>query len=542
MIDKLMRVIVDDPSLLQRTPYVFHALQEVEDKILCHYFSLLYQESINITESTLDSVLTNSEIKRWFWTKSIAREEWKHPVEDADLMSKLSIQIKSPADREQALYNLLLIRFEEIMNTPKVDAMEKEGVLRFAKENANSILAREFHLLSQELIMKGFVYYKRVKYEAKDFVTLMERFVTSTSDMLAKVDDGASSLLQASTSMFKDVVVSSGAAFHWQLSLVDVGLPELDTGQVGVVLGAEKVGKTRFSLGEVAYPTIQEGNTVGYISGEMSNVDLLTMLTIKYIYKSTGRRLQFKIVRAVIACMHDANKLQLSVPEFIQLLKKEDILPEKGIDGAVKEIAQGMSFSEFIPLQKEFKNIIKELEEINNAYVEMISLYFNQLMNDPDMGRLLVLESSEYFDVDSFPTAIRALKKKNPKLKLVVIDHLGFMTSKTLDSDSKVQKEIMSTCKMLAKQLGIAFWVVNHLETKANEDIAKGKVTSVKGVRGHGSSAPEKFADMVLILWATPEDSLEGITRLHFKVSRWVENPGDYKMQTNLDILEYNII
>lgn len=511
---ELLAYLIKNPIDYTKFPSIDKILLN-EDYILYFYLVNGIKNGLTLTRETLELAL-NQNVHHWMNKRSILYKKTKSNMDKDYIQNKVSTNLVAEADYKEAFIAIVLNRFDYLSNLDLKIDFDSEYLMDLIRKMVESELGVE---LIEEVIdlMKKDKYYKGELYSSTTVLPYLRNRITDMDVQLsstAKFDD-YSSYIQ--NEFMKDTI-RYNRCFKWNLGK-NIHLPSVDLGHMVSLLGQEKVGKTKFSLGEMAYPTIVSGENVLLLSSEMSEVQLISILASKHIYNMEGFKVSVSQVESCIGTQQAFDTFGITLEDY-EKQKKEylDVMSGK------KEIDNYKNYvdEEDFKILYKMRDKIDEYARLSEAKREVITIYFNDIITNKKLGRSWVLTNEDnIFNIDNMVPTIHSLAKKY-NASLVIYDHAGYAYSQTNLSKTEVMTKVYQNAKVIARKKDhpVAFVVINHIETSSSEKLKSSGEKDNTVIRAFNTSEAKKSADIELVLYTTEELQREGAVNLKVLVSR----------------------
>lgn len=521
LISQLLAYLLKNPIDYTKFPSIEKILVN-EDYIIYFYLVNGIKNGLRLTRETLELAL-NQNVHHWMNKRSILYKKSNSNMDKDYIQSKVSTNLVAEIDYKDAFMAIVLNRFEYLDNLELKIDFDSEYLMDLIKRLVESELGVE---LIEEVIelMKKDKYYKGELYSSTTVLPYLRNRITEMDVQLsstAKFDD-YSSYIQ--NEFMKDTI-RYNKCFKWNIGK-NIHLPTVNLGHMVSLLGQEKVGKTKFSLGEMAYPTIVSGENVLLLSSEMSEVQLISILATKHIYNMEGFKVSVSQVESCIGTQQALETFGITLEDY-EKQKKEylDFMSGK-VD--IKDYKNYIRNDDFKILYK-MRDKIEEYSQLSEAKREIIMIYFNDIISNKKLGRSWVLTNEDnIFNIDNMVPTIHSLAKKY-NASLVIYDHAGYAYSQTNLSKTEVMTKVYQNAKVIARKKDhpVAFVVINHIETSSSEKLKSGSGKDNTVIRAFNTSEAKKSADIELVLYTTEELQREGAVNLKVLVSREEEAKKD---------------
>lgn len=494
LLDQVMVSLVHDNEI---TPvvYKYKDLFKNEDYVLIFYIFNMYSRNTTLDKHILESLITTNAPK-WLDKNSIIKKSNKDNLTKDYLQTRTQNVLLTQHDEENILIAIVLDRYDELMNSkPTLDKEQVEiGLESEFKSNVNDTIITDLtSLLSNNLKYNNKVYTKTEMFDyLKDKITDIDASMNTRPTNSYKED---------MENAYLDTLSNRIPCFKWNIGVDTV--PVIKKSYMVSVIGFSKVGKTRFVIGEMVYPTLLSGKNVLILSGEMAKTDINSFIIIKHLYMKTGIRLGLDNCNAVLG--------------ISALLKKNHLK----FDDIKNNIPDSL---------KEYTKVINKVRTIPNEVIESIIMTSNEVQGDGDFGiPYLLTKDDGIFNIKSFIRDIKSFISEH-KIDMVVIDHMGL-----IEPDYKLSKtETMTQAYQMAKQIAVdkvnptAVIAINHIDTTTEEKTLAGNNSNVgMTARAFNTNEAKKSADLELVLYRTEQSNREGQVILSVPYSRWESPPND---------------
>ena len=480
----MLEYIVRKTSLVETFDFLEETLDPI-DYIIYWNAKQAYKYKFNsLTRDYLELLLTRH-ASRWINPRSILKERLKGHTSKEYIQSKINKMLSNDAEYEGALTALVLDRFDEVMRLEateeeledKINEQKRIAEYRFAEgcimKLAEISIGKEVNIgkakFSRDSLPDAF------KYIANELET---NFTQSTG---YSYRNGIIERLADTVTNYDNII---------QLNIGKNICSPLKSGDLWSVIAEEKVGKTKFVLGEIVYNAIRNNKNVRVCSGEMSEAEVLSAVIVKHIYVTTKQKLDAQEVGAYIS--------------YTAAIESGSKIP---------------------------KNIVKRVSKITSEMKELIDTAFHQLIEGQGMGKLLVptMRDEKRIAKEGDDFCIKGGKERMIKLikrddiDIIVWDHMGFFHTPEPTSDKLMAEQAVRVCLDIAKnsEKPVGVVCINHTMTGVKYD-------NIKAIRSFGTSAAEKDAAVGLVLVQTPEDAADGLASIIVQVDRYTNTAGNF--------------
>lgn len=488
-----------------------------EDYIIYFYMKEMYSEGVVLNETTLEMNLKTN-MRTWVNKKSKLFKLNKLDIEAIKTRSETLI-ISDEVNLGKLLYKVTMERFREIKR--RADELAKtpialDTIKEYALSELGDILARDVVTVMREGKTIG-----RNLYTKKDMLEFVMLRSSELNSMVSIEEDDAT-YAQSKMNIFKKAAVARGHCFTWNLG-ENVYMPPVEKGMIISLMAPEKMGKTKFSVGEIAYNTIRSGNNVNICSGEMSEHIILSFLITKHIYAENGYKIDSLDIQNFLMIHSTIQELEIDISDYF----KEKEIRNRIMNGQeVFEEEHVLSDDNYLKLINMHEKVVA-YTKMDDLEKEVILAAFSDLIDSTKYGRVHVYGIDDgVFNVDTMQQVITSLNKKH-ETSLFIMDHAGFAYS----NKGLGKTEVMTRAYQIAKAIAeyednpVVSVVINHVDTVTNTAIKKGNEDAIAGARAHGTSEGNKSADLEIFIYQLPEDKREEIGRIRVTVSRHYKLP-----------------
>lgn len=492
-INQSMISVVHDNSLVPHL-YKYKSLYKNEDFVLIFYIREMYNRKTTLDRYTLETLITEN-APNWLKKNSIAKKEDPENLSKDYLQSRSVDTLLTSEDEENVLIDLVLSRYDDLLQMePILD--EKSLELALATEYKGSVNRDILNGISS--LMANPVRYKDKVYTKSEMVDYLRDKISDEDIALssATLDSYQSELDNA----YIEALESRSTCFQWNLGVDTV--PTIKKSYMVSVIGFSKVGKTRFVIGEMVYPTLLRGGNVLILSGEMAKTDINSFIVIKHLYIKTG--------------------IRLGLENCNYILGISSLLKQKGLTFSSimnNDIPKGMEM---------YKKIIDKVKVIPEEVIEAVILAASEVKGEKGFGiPYLLTKEDGIFNIKSFMKDTRSFIAEK-KIDMLVIDHMGLV-----EPDYRLSKtETMTQAYQMAKQIAVdkvhptAVIAINHIDTSTEEKALEGKDANIgMTARAFNTNEAKKSADLELVLYRTDASKREGQVMLSIPYSRWESSP-----------------
>lgn len=492
IIQQSMISVVHDNSLVPHL-YKYKSLYKNEDFVLIFYIREMYLRKTTLDRYTLETLI-NENAPNWLKKGSIAKREDPNNLSKDYLQSRSVDTLLTSEDEENVLIDLVLARYDELMQVkPILD--EKSLELSLSTEYKSSVNRDILDSISS--LMANPLKYNNKVYTKSEMVDYLRDKIADEDISLssATLDSYQSELENA----YIEALESRSPCFQWNIG-VDT-IPTIKKSYMVSVIGFSKVGKTRFVIGEMVYPTLLKGGNVLILSGEMAKTDINSFIVIKHLYIKTG--------------------IRLGLDNCNYILGMSYLLKQRGLtfESIKKEVPLGMEMH---------KKIIDKVRVIPEEVIEAVLLAASEVKGEKGFGiPYLLTKEDGIFNIKSFVKDTKSFIA-DKKIDMLVIDHMGLV-----EPDYKLSKtETMTQAYQMAKQIAVdknhptAVIAINHIDTTTEERALEGKSDNIgMTARAFNTNEAKKSADLELVLYRTDASKREGQVMLSVPYSRWESSP-----------------
>lgn len=487
MKEKILKFLCKNPKLYSNTLYLEDLLSQ-EDYVIYFYIKQFCKGDIEFTRDSLKIALNEQKLY-WINPKSKLSEKFDR-VHKEYIQSKTIEFLNDDNDFGNALVNLVLKRYDEIQNVEDISIEEYNSIISTERANIQielfqNILAKISPLITRQ---EESLVYNNVRYTASNILELVSKMavdkslaVSGIANYISKEEEHESQLRQVASGK-----TTADRVFTWNISGNQRLLPDAIPGDVIGIVAEEKVGKTRFTIGEAVYPALCLGKNVKIYSGEMEISELYAILAIKHMYSLYGVTLDFNIAKDII------------------------IISEKIKDKSVTDIE------------------IEKLNSYDREYIEYVLNGVNFFKYNKAVGRLKLVRagdvqnSNEFVMENVLTNNMAELQNTNPedRTDLVVFDHVNLFKSRIgMKLEDFIQDIVKLTKNVIHPLVSI---VINHMKTADASEKINNK-TTLKDLEeldfsSHGTSELQKSTTLYMNLIRLPE--LEKAGQIALKVAR----------------------
>lgn len=486
--DYVLRYIIDNPDKLSKVSYIKQLMTNF-DFVIYYYIEHFRNESAKLTRENLESALQSSSTD-WVDSKSIfIKKLGGEKVTKAFLDGLTTENLTTVAEYAKVFEKGLLARYDEIMKCRVLTDQEFKMICKNTANASSILLAQEVvkdvaKLLSGE---EPYAVLGKIKYERSDCLNyILDRVsgflqTMSTDEIATYAESVQKSFAESNTSLYPAYVINMGKSIFTN--------PQ--PGFVISVIAAEKLGKTRYVVGEHVFPAIMLKKNVLYLSGEMTKDQLRAMLLCKFCY-TRGYMIPEDVI---LRTLKTVNKIRLKIAD------NDDLDFFTNMPDAAKQIIIQMEYELFYS-GKYGKFIIHHISE-----------------DDGESTSFATADKSKYFIIEDYFPLIRAeldAMSDEDRYAVIVRDHVNHMTSSTGKSPVEVVTRYLQEAKTLAtnKHRPVTYIIINHFSTQIAEQIAKqGNVDNIK-LRGHNSNEEGKSCDIQIALYERPNQARDNLLTL----------------------------
>lgn len=499
----ILSAIIQYPSRYSKV-YPYRNIFENEDFILFYYIGKCSEMGSKLTRKVLEKNLY-ANATRWLMRNSLVRKNNPDSFSDAYLESKSMDALLTAGDKENVFCQLVLDRFDEV-SLNKVPEDTLESILNLAPEMSKQQIGDQLldglvKLMSSPQKIDREVYTKSdiIDY-AKATIDKYERDFIGTNN--------TSLYSKEVSNQFITALSSRKQCFNWNLGPID--MPKVKYSDMVSVLGVSKVGKTRFVMGEMVYPTLLKGQNVLILSGEMSIPDILSFITIKHLYMQHSMKVGLDTCTKVIGISEVVSQLGIGMSDAMDIVMSDD------------------KNSEYYEKLVIYRPYIEDISKLPLEAIEVIILTFNEIV-DPEskIGTPFLLDKdSGVFSISQFMPMIRAeIDAKD--IKMVVVDHMGLIEADNNTSKTEVMTLAYQQIKQIAKSdvNPVVTVAINHIDTSSEDKMMTSKSGDLVGARAFNTNESKKSADLEIVLYRTEESKREGMILLQIPFSRWEDAP-----------------
>ena len=466
VLDKFLCLLIKMPQKAVDSEFIELALTD-ERYIIWFYINKYSSFGTPLTRDVLSSALKIN-CKQWLAPKSILVKN-RNKINREYLQLHYSDRLINDKDYEDVLYSIVMKKYDQIvgLNTSFMDFdLLKLQVLETSKYQTGFQLVTEF----VEILEKGKVYNKKefTRNEIMDYAEL--RIAELRGKLTNEVS--ATDYQAYLNNQLANANTFGKPIFEWDLG--ECILPPINPSFFLYLLGAPKAGKSRFSLGEIAYPALIQGKNVKYDSGELDAGELTTLLLMKHIYKQHS----YKLIEEDVGVIN-----QLAIKKYSHMTLDE---------------------------QERWNTVDIEDREVilDSRYDLFFSNNYGKFYPEVPDDRPFDLDTAE-------SNAMNAINTLG--IELLIYDHIGLFTSSR--KDINVTTEALKACKRIAKnrKKSIGVVAINHIKTSQVTQVLRG---DYEDVEGHNSSEGRKSANAMMVLAADEEEAKKGLIRLIIPISR----------------------
>lgn len=486
-LNNLLKMICKNPKLTSNIQYLEDILQH-EDYIIFFYCKQFAKEDIVLTRKSLEVALDEQKIY-WINPKSIYSEKYGKLTYEY-IQAKYLKQLTDDFEYANALMDIVLTKYDEIQQAEDMTLEEYNSLIKSEKQYLQKEITKKIIETIQPIILGQLesITYKGIRYYSTNILELISKM---TSDKILELSDiqPITTKQQEHENQLDSIATHLSTAdrlFKWNISGEVEILKDLIPGDVVGIIAGDKVGKTKFTMGEIVYPALLNGKNVKLYSGEMDIEDLYTTLVIKHIYSTYGLTLSFDVVRDIILITSKIKNKTVS--------DKELLLINSYSREVVEYVLSGLSF---------FKN-------------------------SPYIGRLKLIRagvnSSEFLMENYENNNLIELQNTSEDMQfdLIVLDHINLFHTKTGMTLENFIKSIVRTSKNSIKPFVSV--LINHIKsddlTSAITPTTTAKDLEDIKISSHGTRELEKSATLFLLLIELPEEKRAGQVLLKVGASR----------------------
>lgn len=500
-LDVLVHYAIEHPDKLSDI-YFIKSLVKDADFIIFYYIEAFREKHAKLTHMNLQAAMDAHKLD-WVNPKSVFFKKKGSPeVSKAYIASMTNENLVTQHDYANVLEKAVIGRYEEIMQTKLIDE-DKFNVLRDQAVSTGNVLFTREVFTEITPLLEGTVPYlvfNGIKYGLKDSLAYIQAKLSYYNRMM--IPDEMADYNDSISRTLANAVQALTPTFAFNLGRSIFSNPQ--AGFLVSVVAAEKIGKTRFVVGEMVFPTLMLGKNVLYLSGEMQPIQILTLLLVKFMF-TKGKIIPEEIVENLLVCI---NRINQGIATEAQMKYFDGIQPE------IKEqviLAQHELFFS----GKYGKIIIRHISD--SISINGRSKYFN---------------IEEYFplvreEIDSLP--------KEERYAMIVRDHVNHVSSISGASPVQTVTSYLQEAKTLAtdKKNPLVYVVINHITTELARQIEEqGNVDGLK-LRGHNSNEEGKTADLQMFLYERPGQRREG------EITAVIENDRFYNMEQTFKTKEF---
>ena len=503
-IDKVIKFLTTEEGLYYVESSIF--LKETvtnEYYVLFYYIEELNKSNLVLTKEFLQ---TGMEVNKMDWVNERSVFMRDNPTITKEyLQSMTKVRLEYDIDYANALEEIVLARFSKIESIDTPEEKEFLGIISKLKDIASIVFAKKVSLEVQPLIMgeKEYLYHNKLRYGREDALQYM---VNRSQQLNFSLSANSNHTNNKYNVWEKTSRVTSGIVptYIWNLGKNIFSNPQ--PGHVVSLIAPSKVGKTRFAVGEIAYPSILLGRNVKYYSGEMEEHILRSMLLTKHIKYTKGYKIKESTVEKVFITASRIRTKKATASELLYFDKVPSNIKE-----TIFQAEHDLFFS-------------GKYGNIGVAYVGDI----NKLDNDETPGEFVVERQHDL------------LRKENERLPsddkwdVVIQDHVNHMRSEKGLKDAAMIESYIQSAKAYAssEDTKCVYVIVNHLNTNQENKIREQDSAEGMNLRGHGSNESGKSADMEYVMYQTSLDRKEGTVHLQVTVDRYKNISEVYKTDT----------
>lgn len=516
---KILKMICNNTRLSTSLEYL-ESILEHEDYLIYFYCKEFAKgDNYKLTRESLKIALEEQKLY-WVTSKSTYSLKYgKFPLEY--LQSKVQTHLSDDITTANALVKLVLNKYDEIQKLDEVSIDEYNSIIKSERQYLQAdIMKRLIKEITPILTGESESYvYKGVRYHSTD---VLELFSKMASDKVLELNGMQvfSSKEQEHQNQLDSVAThfsSADSLFKWNLSRDTPFIKDLIAGNIVGVVGGEKAGKTKFTMGEIVYPALLNGKNVKIYSGEMDIEDLYASLVVKHLYSFYNYTFDSKEVRDIIVLSTKVRKKTATDKE------------------------------------------IEYLNSMSRTVVELTLNALNYLKYSKHLGRLKLIRAGseeamktkefymEYFERNN----MNEIQNTEPKdrFDLVVLDHVNIFTSSEHMSLEKFIQAVVRTAKNSIQPFTAV--LVNHLRSDDMNIITKKDftVSDLENYKlsSHGTRELEKSATLTLLLVELKEQAKMGQICLKIGSARDFNvmneyNTNVFKLVANREVSDFCLI
>lgn len=514
--DQLLSYLIKNPKEYTKFSFL--------DKLLKNEDYIIF---FDLKESIKNGIELNREILKMSLEANVT--SWKnknsilfrvaHSTMDKDYIQlKSSQELITDSDFTEAFIDIVLYRFDQLINTEVKLNFESEYLKQMIVQMVEGSVGLELVGEVSDIIKSG-KYYKGKYYGSNDIIKYVRGRISDIDIELSdtsKFDDYSTYIMNK----YLEVSVLESKCFNWNVGK-SITLPTVNKSYLVSVLGQSKIGKTKFVTGEMAYPAIMSGKNVLYLSGEMGDTQMMSIMTSKHIYAKKGFKISSNEVTSCITISNILEQMSVELSEYLGQ-RERYINMINGILSPSEYKEKFILDEEVFKTLYKMNDLIETYSKLTPAKREIIINYFDDILTNPFIGRIYVLEKEDkVFDVDNMYTTISSLIDKY-NADMVVYDHAGLAYSES----NKGKVEIMTLCYQIGKDIAkrsknpVSFIIINHIATDASETISKKGTIDSESLRAHNTSEARKSADLELALYTDGSLEKEGAINLQVTICR----------------------
>lgn len=435
------------------------------------------------------------EEQKMFWINPKSKYSKKYGKFPAEyIQSKTSTHLGDDLLLASAFVKLVLARFEQIDKIGEISIDEYNSLLKSERKYLQTELTKKIVMDISAILTGGqeFVTYKGVRYYSTELLDLLAKMSTDMSlelkglQLFTNKQNEHEDQLNSIVNHFSSV----DSLFKWNISNNTPILKDLVAGNVVGVVGGEKAGKTKFTMGEIVFPAFLNGKNIKIYSGEMDIEDLYSILVIKYLFTFHDFTLPYKEVRDIIL-LSTKIRTQRAVEKEIEYFNK---IPRNIVEPVLQTLHLFKTNSKF-----------GRLKLIRAGSEETIR------------SRDFYMENFERNNLSEIQNT-----KPEDRFDLVILDHINtFIPSENMGIEKFVQSVVRTAKNSIQPFVAV---LVNHLKSDDLESISKKNITpkDLENIKlsSHGTRELEKSVTLMLLLIELKDQSKLGEITMKISATR----------------------